>query len=159
MLTTFATHPKTVAFSLAMLGTVGVGASQASAAADPLPYGPDTCIQGYVWREANPQDHVCVTQTVRSQTAQQNQAAAQHRDPNGGAYGPDTCVQGYVWRDAFEADHVCVTPDVRTQAANDNAAAASRMAANGPQPAPPSSNPSRPPWCVLPDPAGVSPGC
>jgi hypothetical protein len=153
-----ATHPKVLAFSMAMLAAVGVGASHASAAADPLPYGPDTCIQGYVWREANPQDHVCVTSAVRSQTAQQNAAAAQHRDPNGGTYGPDTCLQGYVWRDAFEGDHVCVTPDVRTQAANDNAAAASLMATNTPAPAP-SSAPSSPPWCSLPDPLHLTPGC
>ncbi|MEH2393254.1 MAG: hypothetical protein V7K21_16915 [Nostoc sp.] len=29
-------------------------------------YGSDTCISGYVWREAFPGDHVCVTRAVRS---------------------------------------------------------------------------------------------
>ena len=114
----------TLALALAVTG-------QAPASADPLPDGPDTCIQGFVWREARPNDHVCVTPDVRSQTAQENQLADGRRDPNGGPYGPDTCLQGYVWRHAFEDDHVCVTPDVRTEAANDNAAANSRMAVNG----------------------------
>ncbi|HZQ31953.1 MAG TPA: hypothetical protein VFB19_09475 [Mycobacterium sp.] len=140
--------------ALAVTGALG---SPTPAFADPLPYGPDTCIQGYVWREANSNDHVCVTNAVRSQTAQENQLAAQRRSPNGGEYGPDTCAQGYVWREAFEGDHVCVTPNSRTQAANDNAAAASRMSVN--KPSQPPSSPSKPPWCALPDPAGISPGC
>jgi hypothetical protein len=151
--------PRLIGLSTAMLAALGVVTPPAIAAADPgLPYGPDTCIQGFVWREANPQDHVCVTSAVRSQTAQENQLTGQHRDPNGGAYGSDTCLQSYVWRDAFEGDHVCVTPDIRTQAANDNAAAPSRMAANTPQPAPSSAS-SSPPWCALPDPLHISPGC
>ena len=86
---------------------------------------------------ANPNDHVCVTPAVRSQTAQENTQAAQNREPNGGPYGPDTCKQGFVWRDAFSGDHVCVIPSIRDEAATDNAAAASRMAANQPAPAPP----------------------
>jgi hypothetical protein len=116
--------------------TLGALGPQATTTAEPLPYGPDTCIQGFVWREGNPNDHVCVTPDVRSQTARDNQLAASRRAPNGGPYGPDTCLQGYVWRDAFEGDHVCVTPDTRTEAANDNAAAASRMQANAAQPQP-----------------------
>lgn len=112
------------------------------AQADPLPYGPDTCIQGFVWREARSGDTVCVTPATRDTTAAQNAAAAQNREPNGGAYGPNTCKQGFVWREAFGGDVVCVTPDVRTQAANDNAAAASRKQANQPAPvAPPAQNP------------------
>jgi hypothetical protein len=94
-----------------------------------LPYGPDTCKVGFVWREARPSDHVCVTPDIRTQTAQENGLAAARRDPNGGAYGPDTCLQGFVWREAFSDDHVCVPTDSRTQAVNDNAAAASRRAA------------------------------
>jgi hypothetical protein len=31
--------------------------------------GPDTCQQGFVWREARPGDHVCVTPETRSQAA------------------------------------------------------------------------------------------
>jgi hypothetical protein len=108
----------------------------APALADPLPYGPDTCIQGYVWREARVGDTVCVTPAVRDRTAQENANPALNRNPNGGAYGPNTCVQGYVWREAFDGDTICVTPDIRQQTLADNAAAASRKQANQPQATP-----------------------
>jgi hypothetical protein len=112
--------------SLVLLGAIG---SPAISVADPLPYGPDTCIQGYVWREARQGDNVCVKPDIRDKTGQQNAAAAGNVQPGGGAYGPSTCKSGFVWREAYQGDVVCVTPDVRTQAANDNAAAASRKAA------------------------------
>ena len=38
----------------------------------PLPHGQDTCEQGFVWREAVPNDHVCVTPQVRMQAAVDN---------------------------------------------------------------------------------------
>ena len=131
-----------VPLSVAAFGALGIIAVAPPAAAEPLPYGPDTCIQGFVWREARSGDTVCVTPDVRSQTAAQNGAAAQNKEPNGGPYGPNTCKQGFVWREAFGGDVVCVTPAVRQQAANDNAAAASRKQANAPAPAPaPAPNP------------------
>ena len=86
----------------------------------------DTCIQGYVWREASPSDHVCVTPAIRAQTARDNSMAYERR-AGYGAYGADTCKQGFVWRDAFPGDHVCVDAATRTQAARDNQAAASRV--------------------------------
>jgi hypothetical protein len=86
----------------------------------------DRCLQGYVWREARPEDHVCVTAQVRAATRDENAAAASRRSPTGGAYGPDTCRQGFVWREAFPGDHVCVTPASRTRTAQDNAAANDR---------------------------------
>lgn len=89
-------------------------------------YGPDTCSPGYVWRQANPNDHVCVLPQTRDQAAYDNSQAANRINPNG-AFGPDTCDQGYVWREAFPGDHVCVTPETRTQAANDNSNAAARL--------------------------------
>jgi hypothetical protein len=101
--------------------------------ADPLAYGPDTCIQGYVWREARSGDTVCVTPAVRDRTAQENANPSLNRQPNGGAYGPNTCAQGFVWREAFDGDTICVTPDIRQQTLADNAAAASRKQANQPQ--------------------------
>jgi hypothetical protein len=107
------------------------------------PYGPDTCIQGYVWREAAPGDNVCVTPAVRDATQAQNANAVQNRDPNG-AYGSNSCKQGFVWREAFDGDVVCVTPDVRAATKADNAAAASRKQASQPAPAappPPAPNP------------------
>lgn len=37
------------------------------------PFGPDTCKEGYVWREARPGDHVCVTGATRTRTTEENQ--------------------------------------------------------------------------------------
>jgi len=91
-------------------------------------FGPDTCSQGYVWREAFPGDHVCVTPNTRAQAASDNSQANARRQPGGGASGPDTCRQGYVWREARPDDHVCVTPKIRTQTASDNRQALSRLA-------------------------------
>jgi large repetitive protein len=92
-----------------------------------LHYGPNTCKAGYVWREADQSDWVCVTPQVRAQTRYENAQASARRNPGGGAYGPDTCRQGYVWRDAFPGDHICVTPQSRQQAQNDNSQAESRL--------------------------------
>ncbi|MER5645611.1 hypothetical protein [Streptosporangium sp. NPDC002524] len=91
------------------------------------PYGPDTCKQGYVWREATPADRVCVTPATRNQTRLDNAQAAARR-AGAGPYGPDTCRQGYVWRETTPADHVCVTPATRAQVRADNAQAAARRA-------------------------------
>jgi hypothetical protein len=41
-----------------------------------LPYGPDTCKPGFVWREAFRNDHVCVPPESRSRAAQDNQLAS-----------------------------------------------------------------------------------
>lgn len=38
---------------------------------------PDACVQGYVWREAVSQDHVCVTPGTRNQAAYDNSEAQQ----------------------------------------------------------------------------------
>jgi hypothetical protein len=123
--------------ALTTLAAASLGAAMAApASAAPLPYGPDTCQQGFVWREARSGDSVCVTPAVRSQTAAQNAAAGANREPNGGTYGPNTCKQGFVWRDAFGGDQTCVVPADRDQAAADNAAAASRRQASAPEPAP-----------------------
>ncbi|MCB9994240.1 MAG: SH3 domain-containing protein [Hyphomicrobiaceae bacterium] len=84
-----------------------------------LPYGPDTCKQGYVWREAHPQDHVCVTPQSRTLVAQENANAGLYVDPNG-AYGPNSCKQGFVWREAYQGDVVCVTPQRRADVHQEN---------------------------------------
>lgn len=84
----------------------------------------DRCLQGYVWRQAAPSDHVCVLSSTRSQAWADN-AAAPSRWVNG-PYGPHTCIQGYVWREAFTGDDVCVTGANRTLAAYDNTQAAAR---------------------------------
>jgi hypothetical protein len=88
---------------------------------------PDTCAQGYVWREAFSNDHVCVIPETRSQTANDNSQAAARIDPDNHTYGPDTCLQGYVWREAIPSDHVCVLPETRSQIAYDNSQAVSRV--------------------------------
>lgn len=87
----------------------------------------DRCLQGYVWREARPSDHVCVTGAVRTDTRNENMFANSRRSPTGGPFGPDTCKQGFVWREAFPGDHVCVPPESRSRAHSDNASAASRI--------------------------------
>ena len=97
----------------------------------------DTCRQGFVWREAFPGDHVCVTPRTRDQAAQDNSQADARRQPGGGAYGPNTCRSPYVWREARSRDTVCVTVQTRSDAANDNAQAATRRAAAAPASAPP----------------------
>ncbi|WP_138503879.1 hypothetical protein [Nostoc sp. PA-18-2419] len=102
-----------------------------SAQAQGLPYGPDTCRQGYVWREAVPNDHVCVTPRTRSQAAKDNSQVANRIQPGGGPYGSFTCRQGYVWREAVPNDYVCVTPQTRSQVAKDNKQANNRRASSG----------------------------
>jgi hypothetical protein len=94
-----------------------------------LPYGPDTCKQGYVWRDAYPGDHACVPPLSREEAAADNRMAAQRRQPGGGPYGPDTCRQGWVWREARPGDVVCVSPDVRARTAQENRLAPERRAA------------------------------
>jgi hypothetical protein len=85
-----------------------------------LPYGPDTCKQGFVWREAIANDHVCVRPESRTQAREDNNRAASRVDPFG-AWGPTSCKQGYVWREVVPSDHVCVTPRVRQQTRDENA--------------------------------------
>ena len=108
-------------------GLVATAALAASAGATGLggDYGPDTCLNGFVWRAAVTADHVCVTSDVRTQTAQDNDQAAARR-AGYGPYGPDTCVDGFVWREAVPGDHVCVSSAARDQARSDNAAASTR---------------------------------
>jgi hypothetical protein len=121
---------------LRMVGA-GVFATAAVIVTAPLStWAQDTCRQGFVWREAFPGDHVCVSPGTRSQASQDNSQAGARRQPGGGPYGPNTCVQGYVWREARPNDLVCVTPETRAQAASDNAQASARRAAAAPPAAP-----------------------
>jgi hypothetical protein len=109
---------------IAAAASLLIGPAAATAAGDS---GPDTCLEGYVWRDAVPNDHVCVTPATRSQAAADNSQAAARRDPTG-PFGPNTCVSGYVWRVAVPTDLVCVTPAIRSQTAADNATGADRRA-------------------------------
>lgn len=85
-----------------------------------LPYGPDTCKSGYVWRDAIPNDHVCVTPASREQAVLDNSLRASRISPADHTYGPETCIPGYVWREVVPSDRVCVTPQVRDQTRVEN---------------------------------------
>jgi hypothetical protein len=113
-------------FGILGLAAISIVATAAPTLADALPYGPDTCKSGYVWREASPSDHVCVTPASRTRAQNDNAQAFVRRSPIGGAYGPDTCLPGFVWREAFPGDRVCVTPQTRTETAEENRLGMSR---------------------------------
>lgn len=134
MATNLSKYSSLAALSMTMFATLGGIVSQATAAADPdLPYGPDTCKQGYVWRGAVDWDHVCVTPDVRDQTAEENRLADQRHEPTtAGPFQDYPCKQGFVWREAVIPDWVCVTPESRQRARDDNAAAESRYVAPHP---------------------------
>ena len=89
-------------------------------------YGPNTCKVGYVWREADISDWVCVSPTTRTEVANDNSVASSRW--TNGAYGPKTCISGYVWREAFPGDYVCVIPQRRTNAKNENNESTNRLA-------------------------------
>ncbi|MFN9973530.1 MAG: hypothetical protein ACK58T_26940, partial [Phycisphaerae bacterium] len=91
-------------------------------------YGPDTCLPGFVWREAFPGDRVCVPPATRTATAEENRLGQSRRVL---AYGPDTCRDGFVWREANPGDRVCVTPEARSRTAAENAAAPTRVQPGG----------------------------
>lgn len=95
----------------------------------PVPPISGTCLAGFVWRLAGPNDRACVTVDSREQAQAENDAAESRRVV--AAYGPETCQQGYVWRNAFAEDYVCVTSDVHGQTQADNDAAESRRDPNG----------------------------
>jgi len=84
------------------------------------PYGPDTCKDGFVWREAFDGDHVCVLPQSRQRARDDNALAASR------VSGPDTCMTGFVWREAAPVDHVCVSPQTRQQTLDENARADAR---------------------------------
>jgi len=109
------------AATAAILGLIigGVLARAGNNNPPPLPYGPDTCKQGYVWRDAIPGDHVCVKPQVRALTANENAIAGSRVNPLG-AYGPNSCKVGFVWREAYQGDKVCVTGIRRTKVKNEN---------------------------------------
>ena len=113
-------HRFAVALTVSLLAATLAPAP--SAVADDFAYGPDTCRTGYVWREAQPFDRVCVLPASRSRAHQENLVAFSRIDP-GGAYGPFSCVAGFVWREAFPGDAVCVIPSRRAAVARENAEA------------------------------------
>ena len=111
-----------VLFGVALVVSAALATAPARADGD---FGWYTCLEGFVWRQATPDDRVCVTPGARARTLAANEQAEARRVPDG-PYGPDTCLDGYVWREAVDGDHVCVTPDERAQAADDNQEAEAR---------------------------------
>jgi hypothetical protein len=103
--------------------TLAVVAVSACAAGS---HGPLTCLNGFVWRQATPRDHVCVTPEVHAQTARDNALAPTRTSATSGTFGPDLCVAGFVWRDALPGDRVCVTPATWQQVHDDNLTAGAR---------------------------------
>jgi hypothetical protein len=89
-------------------------------------HGPLTCLDGFVWRQATPRDHVCVTPEVAAQTAGDNALAPTRRSATSSTFGPDLCVAGFVWREALPGDRVCVAPGTWQQVHDDNLTAGAR---------------------------------
>ena len=116
-------HRRALVGCLAAVAAMLVPAVSASAAGS---HGPLTCLDGYVWRQATPRDHVCVTPGVRAQTARDNALAPTRVGATSGTFGPDLCVAGFVWRAALPGDRVCVTPATWQQVHDDNLMAGAR---------------------------------
>jgi hypothetical protein len=96
-----------------LAGTSGM--NQPAAAEDDLHHGPETCVQGYVWRQAFDGDGVCVKPEFRTQVLADNAETEARRQP-----GSQNCISGYVWRVARPDDLVCVKPEMRSQVATQN---------------------------------------
>lgn len=78
------------------------------------------CLQGYVLREVDTTDTVCVTEITKSQIKIDNALGLLRRTATG------ACKSGFVWREAVQKDRVCVTGTVRAQTQTDNQLANSR---------------------------------
>ncbi|HEX2287076.1 MAG TPA: fibronectin type III domain-containing protein [Mycobacterium sp.] len=111
-----------------------------------LPYGPDTCASGFVWRDAVPGDHICVTPERRQKVADDFRTAGSRSPlktfpvpagtrcnpllkkvgdpppPGCSPGGTEICNDGFVPRDVpGENVIVCVTPDEAALIAQENA--------------------------------------
>src|SRR5260370_35341284 len=68
------------------------------------------CKSGYVWRDAQDGDGVCVTPAERAEAKAQNANAENNRKVGGGPYAPNPCRDGYVWPQEFSRNAVARTP-------------------------------------------------
>lgn len=87
---------------------------------------PPTCLAGFVNREADFDDQVCVTPVSKARAQAENAVAPLSWTP--GPFGPKTCAMGLVWREAFVGDFTCVAPAIRTFVKQENALGPSRTA-------------------------------
>ena len=79
--------------------------------------GPNACAPGYVWREADDRDFVCVVGATRAETRRQYVFMKR-----------ETCPLGLVPRMATPTDRACTSPAAAARAAADNADAVNRYA-------------------------------
>jgi hypothetical protein len=98
-----------------------------------LPYGPDTCKPGFVWRDAVRGDHICVTPERRQKVADDFHTAKSRapapsdlciyvEDPIACARGQGPCLEGFVPRDVpGENVIVCVDQKEADLIAQENA--------------------------------------
>ncbi len=91
-----------------------LGSCDCSIALPAPPYGPASCRQGFVWRNAFDGDGVCVTPARQTQVQGENANAGATRA------GANACKNGFVWRAARPSDLVCVTPQSRAQVKSEN---------------------------------------
>jgi hypothetical protein len=98
--------------SILLLPTAAFVASLAFAYDNPpaCTYGPGQCKPGFVWRDANDHDHVCVSGPSRDRAKQDNADGPGRKRPNS-----DGCKSVWVWRKATKDDHVCVTTPVQRE--------------------------------------------
>jgi hypothetical protein len=80
------------------------------------------CRPGFVWRQAGPDDAVCVGFLSRDRIALENRLAASRRTSD-----TATCRDGLVWREAFAGDTTCVTPWARKAVRIENALTAAQQ--------------------------------
>ncbi|MBA3488468.1 MAG: hypothetical protein H0T78_02815 [Longispora sp.] len=79
------------------------------------PHSPNTCKEGFVWRQADAYDYVCVTPETYLKVQHDN-ANIDHRF----LLGEIGCHTGLTPRLAFINDHVCVMKSIRDQMWKDN---------------------------------------
>lgn len=112
--------------ALALGGSLALSPLASAFAED---YGPNTCLEGFVWRGAFPNDYVCVQPRVREQVVKDNRdAPLRTKSWLTDVHGRPSraCRDGFVWREAGPNDQVCVLIREREQAKKDNREAASR---------------------------------
>jgi hypothetical protein len=74
------------------------------------------CAPGFVWREARPEDRVCVTPQRRDAVRRDNLSGSAQA----------TCATGRVWREAFPGDRLCVSTAERDRVRQENSEATTK---------------------------------
>ncbi len=84
-----------------------------------LIYGCQECQNGFVWRDIQGNDQVCVTGDEFNTARRQEREHPMFIEPDPALrfFGPNTCIQGWVWRDGITNDQICVTGPERDEAA------------------------------------------